>query len=145
MEHYDGKTNASWLNDVWKLHVNDAWIIEADAVSYVCYKCQRSFHDIGVSQMLKGNEVVTVCHVCKEAGLKPQGKTRWTELHHIPEPVSPPAKKQKGAKHGYYDAVLAPLDCECVFCEKLPAWLKREEQGLQPLAQMSLFAEEDVA
>lgn len=137
-DFYDGTTNASWINSLWKIFFEEE--CKKDETIHACYMCQQSFYDIGVVQMLKGNEVVTVCHVCRQEGIKPKGRTRTRELHDLPPKLEPKYPKPKGPKHGYYDAALvAPLNCQCVWCHKIPASLKITMQGLAPIGQKTLF------
>jgi hypothetical protein len=94
----------------------------ADEDSFICCKCKRVFYDIGVSLMLTAiDNVVTVCHVCKRGS---------RDLYTLPALPERKYSRPKGPPHDYYNAVLiAPLDCECIWCCQIPQWLKLEERG----------------
>lgn len=114
-DHYTGAIPGHlWLFESWRLpqYIEEAERIEDANEFFECYKCKKSFWDLGVTRMLKGNEEVTVCLVCAREGLKPRGRTKEAELHRIPDPPQPKRK----LKHGYYDE--APKDCDCVFCHR---------------------------
>jgi len=111
--HYTGAIpGQAWLFESWRLpqYWEEAERIEDANEFFECYKCRKSFRDIGGSRVIQGIKVVWACHTCKREGLKPKGRTKEAELHLLPDKVRPKRKY----KHGYYEK--RPIDCDCIYC-----------------------------